>query len=449
MSRNCQLILHLALLLGSLIATTATFAADYPCVRDIHLSPAGSESNPGTIDAPKADIRNATRNAVAGDCIKLHSGTYPVGKPISFGSNGKPDLPIVLMALDGPLTAIIDASPHQFGRTLELANEHVIVDGLEFINKPVKSGNQVVFLSRGVGSGEGTIIRNCKVSGGHNHMKINGMPTGITIEKCEFHGGFGHIPVSITGALNLTLRNNHFHDLENGGNGAIQIKGGSRNVTIDGNVFSNIPGNGAALALGDGCGSSCDNDPDHYAARNLTASNNVFVKVGRAFDVYGCFNCAVLNNTINDSAISTVAIKVGSANTGGFTRGTSGLRIINNIWSHSEGKMFAVMQLKAGSAEGFRSAANLVWNGGSSINFGGSAPIQFRQSALTGDPKFQSTADNVFKLSPDSPALDAGVELPEVTTDHEGSVRPVGGRTDIGAFESAIISIGIGVEGQP
>lgn len=54
---------------------------------------------------------------------------------------------------------------------------------------------------------------------------------------------------------------------------------------------------------------------------------------------------------------------------------------------------------------------------------------------LTTDPKFVNAAAKNFQLQSTSPAVNAGVNLAEVTIDFNGVTRPQGGAYDIGAYE--------------
>jgi hypothetical protein len=56
------------------------------------------------------------------------------------------------------------------------------------------------------------------------------------------------------------------------------------------------------------------------------------------------------------------------------------------------------------------------------------------------EPRLAPLADNggptlTMALYPDSPAINAGILVPGITTDQRGTPRPVGGAADIGAFE--------------
>jgi hypothetical protein len=48
---------------------------------------------------------------------------------------------------------------------------------------------------------------------------------------------------------------------------------------------------------------------------------------------------------------------------------------------------------------------------------------------------FVDPENNDFRLKHGSPAIDAGVPIPEVTTDIEGKPRPAGSGYDIGPYE--------------
>ena len=64
-------------------------------------------------------------------------------------------------------------------------------------------------------------------------------------------------------------------------------------------------------------------------------------------------------------------------------------------------------------------------------------PDAFADYNLVGntDPKFVNAAAHDFHLQADSPAIDAGATLREVTTDYEEVQRPQGKAYDMGAYE--------------
>ena len=381
----------------------------YDCTQEVEVTPGAS-------------IEAALNGATAGTCINVRTGTYRAGFRMPSGADGAP---IVLRAADGPLTVELDASG--LGEpAVTMIGTHMIVDGFDIVGMPTGGGNQTVVIRGGTGdTGTGVVLRNSRVTGGHNHLKINGMPVGVVVEGNEFYGNYSHIPISITGADSLLLARNRFQGWDNGGDSAIQIKGGSRNVRVEGNVFENISGAAAALALGGGCGSSCDNDPDHWGGRGLVATNNLFINVGRAFEGYACLDCAFIHNTVVDSRGIG---KLGSATSGGTSRTTANMTILNNAFIHMSGGMTTILQINDSAATGLQMNNNAYYNGGGGISFGDAPPESGR---VEGDPQF---APGSYAPSDGSPLIDASTESPvPVDVDHQGSPRDA--TPDIGAFE--------------
>ena len=54
---------------------------------------------------------------------------------------------------------------------------------------------------------------------------------------------------------------------------------------------------------------------------------------------------------------------------------------------------------------------------------------------VEGNPRFRDAKANDFHLQPASPAIDAGVTIAEVQSDHDGIARPQGKGYDLGAYE--------------
>ena len=52
-----------------------------------------------------------------------------------------------------------------------------------------------------------------------------------------------------------------------------------------------------------------------------------------------------------------------------------------------------------------------------------------------GDPKFVDASSKKYRLQPESPAINAGKTIANVTDDIEGESRPLGTGHDIGPYE--------------
>ncbi len=78
------------------------------CAAEFHVSPEGSDANPGTIDRPFASIQKAADSMEAGDVCYLRAGRYHQPTKIS-GLHGTADRPITFQAYPGE-TATLDGS---------------------------------------------------------------------------------------------------------------------------------------------------------------------------------------------------------------------------------------------------------------------------------------------------------------------------------------------------
>jgi hypothetical protein len=410
----------------------------YTCANEIHVAPNGSDSANGSAATPMKTIAKATPKAQAGDCVQVHAGTYAETTTIGFAHDGTQAKPIVVRSADGKGAAVIDAGGNRSGPTVLVRQDFVVIDGFEFKNSPTDTGEQVVhFDGLNMNKCNGSVLRNSKITGGFDHIKINQAAPNVTVEFNEFYGSFGHLPVSLTGAPGLVFRGNFGHDWNTGGNGAIQLKGGSHDVLFDGNRFQDVTSDSGTIAMGDGCDSTCDIDPQHYAAVRVRAINNVMVRVGRGFDVQGCKDCAVLSNTFIDSGAGNVIVKVTSAATNGTTQNSVNVRILDNLISSSGGNLGNVMQVNSGSGTGLMSDYNLVYNGGKAVSWGDGHPAGADTHSVTGDPKLTNASAGDYTPGPGSPAIGAGVNLfSDVPHDILGTPRPSTGPFDIGAYQT-------------
>lgn len=84
---------------------------------------------------------------------------------------------------------------------------------------------------------------------------------------------------------------------------------------------------------------------------------------------------------------------------------------------------------------------NLVWNNGSDYVDTSAGPHD-----ISADPLFLDPVNGDFRLQAGSPAINAGVTLPEVTTDILGIPRPQGSAYDIGAYEYYDIPVTLNTE---
>jgi len=83
---------------------------------------------------------------------------------------------------------------------------------------------------------------------------------------------------------------------------------------------------------------------------------------------------------------------------------------------------------------------NNIVAGGASMARSGAAICTAARNRLNTDPKFVNglAAPFDFRLRSDSPAIDAGISIPDATVDADGTRRPQGAAVDVGAFERPV-----------
>ncbi|HEY2748349.1 MAG TPA: choice-of-anchor Q domain-containing protein [Polyangia bacterium] len=412
----------------------------YDCASEIHVATTGDDSAAGTMAAPMKTIAKAAPKATAGTCIQVHAGTYAESTTISFNADGTQAMPIVLRSADGKGAAIIDASGIGSGEGILVRHDFIIIDGFTVTNFPTTTSQQPVhFDGLNTGKCNGSVLRNSKITSGYNQLKINETATNVLIEYNEFFGTWSADgpALSLTSAPGLVFRQNYCHDWNSGGNGAVQLKGGSHDVVFDGNRFENVTSDSGTIALGDGCDSTCDIDPNHYAAVRVHAINNVMVNVGRGFDIQGCQDCEVASNTIVGSGAGNVIFKLTSATTNGTTQNTVNAKIEDNLVDNASGNLGSVMQVNSGSDSGMVSDYNLIWNNGGSVNWGDGHPSTADAHSVMGDPKLANASSGDYSPGAGSAAIGAGTNLfSDVPHDILGNPRPATGNFDIGAYQS-------------
>ncbi|KAI0768189.1 pectin lyase fold/virulence factor [Trametes elegans] len=112
----------------------------------IFVSPSGSDSNAGTLDAPLASINAAVELATAGNTIYLREGTHTPTENIQITKSGTADAPYTVAAYNG---------------------EKVVADREELPyygnHDPRKNGESADGLAVKQGFGEGNVIRGSRL----------------------------------------------------------------------------------------------------------------------------------------------------------------------------------------------------------------------------------------------------------------------------------------------
>jgi hypothetical protein len=247
-------------------------------------------------------------------------------------------------------------------------------------------------------------------------------------------GGAANCPVEPKEPLNPVLKGVRIYDslVEDTGKDAVSVKGAIEDCVVHHNqvyrdtqaLIQGSEQGGINMALNSKC--------DVY---------NNFVKdgLGRGIADKGRGGNKIYNNVIVNAGGGYTGVDGSGIQIGHSTPGATGLSIWNNtiINPHTAGISIAR------TASGFRVQNNLIVKPGT-----GYKPIYLKEGAQASvshnlisqtfaEVHFTAPRTDDYSLAPDSPAVDAGVDLRAdgIRTDYLGRPRPQGAGFDIGAYE--------------
>jgi hypothetical protein len=200
------LILMLAQSLGAQVGAT------------YYVSKKGSDSNPGTKQAPWFTIQHAANSVSAGATVYVFEGVY--NESVNFPASGTVSAPITFQSYPGD-TAVIDGTGLKPKGTQGLINivgsrSYLTISGFEIRNYTTDSAADVPTGVWITGSGTGIQILNNQVHDITTKSEKNGNAFGISV--------YGTSKTPIT---QLVISGNEVYDLRTGN---------SESVNVDGNV---------------------------------------------------------------------------------------------------------------------------------------------------------------------------------------------------------------------
>ena len=359
--------------------------AGTPLPARYYVSPGGSDSSPGSADAPFKTLQKAADVAGAGDTVFVRPGTYTGGsRMVSLSRSGGPGNPITFL------------SERRWGAILDGQDQSLVA----------------WYFDAGVG-----------------HIRVEGFEIRDLQEHgFDFYGG---------GVHDIAIVRNHVHhigrnctDTRNGRTGA-SLGARARRVTFDGNVWHHI---GRHAPGEQGCSPRTEYYKNHdhgiYVADadGIMIKNNVFYGFGRGWPVHRYSSrdaitrgLTIVNNTfVGQNSYRPGHIILASP--------TEGLRIENNIF---HGPNTAALYFENRRFPRASVRHNMVYKGVTKV--GRPRGVSFSRNWERTDPRLRELPD--FRLRHDSPAIDAGLPLAEVPVDADGVTRPRGGGYDLGAYE--------------
>jgi len=233
------------------------------------------------------------------------------------------------------------------------------------------------------------------------------------------------------------LENNAFLNNNGSNGGAIYLS--AARATIKGNlIYGNQGGHGGGVGIASGSapailsgnwiwGNSAESGGGVYIWYNPTRLDNNFIvenqatRDGAGIYVYEAKPVLVHN---------TLARNIGGDGSGVFVGVSAEVALTNTIIvSHTVG-----ITVTSGSTATLEAT---LWGSGAwgnGTDWGGGGAIFTGTVDIWGDPVFVDPGGGDYHISPDSAAVNAGVDA-GVTTDVDGDPRPVGSGYDIGADE--------------
>jgi hypothetical protein len=377
-----------------------------------HVSPTGSDSNPGSAARPFKTIQKAANGVKPGDTVLVDDGVYTYSGP-----NDCYGKVVVCVSRGGsPDNWVVFRSKNKWGAKIDGGNGKA---GVGFV-----------------------------VSGGASYVRIQDFEmSGLA----NVDGSAGGIDL-FDGGSHFQVIGNHIHNIgrvcTNTSNGQNGVFIEADNVLMEANLIHDVgrlePGQ-QGCRPGNEYWKNHDHGVYHDGGDHVTIRNNVIYNInqGWAIQVWpkSRAHMNILNNTIafgNQHKGKLGAVVMWAPSTGGMN--VSDSIIANNIFYRVNTAaiwMGGESREKSMRFANVRISNNVISNGVllfAEKNVDTSGLILADNLEKT-DPKFAAPAAFDFHLQSDSPGIGAGLALPGVGADYDGRVRPQGGRVDVGAYE--------------
>ncbi|WP_455207612.1 right-handed parallel beta-helix repeat-containing protein [Kaarinaea lacus] len=411
------------------------FDAGVTYTRELFVSPSGNDSTGnGSANLPYRTVVTAARNATPGTRINLQAGTYPADGSIG-NLHGTANEPIAIVA-NGDV--VFDATGATFA--LHFSDpRYVVLQGFTVRNS----------MAHGINIDDGgtydtpaehiiirnLTFRNIGTGGNHDCLKMSGVDRFLVLNS-EFDDCDHGEAIDMVGCHEGVVKGNFFHNIPIN---AINTKGGSSDILLQGNRFADI----ASRAINAGGHTGFDYyrpvDAPYEGAR-IRMLANIFERVGQnsgaSVSFTGCDHCVFANNTIIEPRSYIVRI-LQERQEERFVPSRYGY-FINNIILFNTSDIGSYVNIGGGTAPETFTFGNNLWYALDNANFSGpnipsSIPPE-TGSIVQQNPLIDLVNQN-YAIPSNSPAAGHGRDVPgTVSADYNGVpfVSPV----DIGAFKA-------------
>jgi len=392
-----------------------------------YVATSGSDlSGDGSAAHPWRTIQHAAAQVAPGDTVLINPGTYDGG--ITVDTAGTATNPITFRAHGQGV--VIDGSGGERDAFFITYADHIVVEGLT-IRHANRAGMRV-------DNSDHVTVRGCTFADNTTWGLFTDFSDYLLIERNEAYGSVEQhgIYVSNSGDYPI-IRGNRVHhnhacgihmnaDARMGGDGVI-----SHGVVEANVIYDNGAGGGAAINM--------DGVTDTIVRNNLLYGNHAGgIAVFQQDGAVGSRNNRLLNNTIIMAEDGRWAINISQPS-------CINNQVFNNI-IYSYHSWRGCIVIPTANLSGFQSDYNVVMDrfsaddDSSVITLSEWQELGYDANSLIAAPVdlFVDPSGQDYHLRADSPAVDAGIALPDVSRDLEGRARLWGAAYDIGAFEYAV-----------
>lgn len=399
-----------------------TFADGKSPLREIFISPTGNNSTGNGSQAnPYQTISRALQGVQPGDAIRLLPGTYPAGTSIG-NLAGTVNAPIWLGGVPGQARPVISGgtTAMQLSRVRYVILENLEVagatangincdDGGEYANS--NATRHVIFRN--------LYIHDIGTGGNNDGLKLSGVNDYFVLD-CEFArmsaGGSGIDHVGCHGGI---IARNKFIAA---GSNAIQCKGGSEDVDIRWNTFTNA--GTRAINLGGSTGFQFFRPPlvtnaPNSEAKNIRVIANLFHGSDTPVAFVGAVNSLVANNTFIQPTRWLMRILQETVSSGGYTFLPCGQNeFINNLVYFDRSQISTYVNIGANTDAASFEFANNLWYAFNQPNQSQpTLPAPETNGVYALNPLFHNAAAGDYLVATNSPAAGKGRKLPNVRAD--------------------------------
>ena len=342
-----------------------------------------------------------------GDTIMVHEGNYAGGLHFA-GLQGTASKQIYIIA--APASTVVFEGGINAWHLTDAAFVHIkgfifqqqtgngfnIDDGGTYVSP----SHHIIF--------DSCTFRNIKATGNNDLLKMSGVDF-FEIRNCTFlNGAAGGSGIDMVGCHEGLISGNRFENL---GSNSIQAKGGSNNIKIQYNYFTN--GGERTLNLGGSTNLKLFRPLDaHYEAAQLTVYSNIFIGSDVPIAFVGCVQTEVTNNTIYLPQKWVIRILQETFDTSRFYP-CGNNSFTNNIIYHENQVRVDCNIGPNTNPQSFRFSNNLWYHSQNPTWTGPLLPVKDTNSIISKDPLFTNAAAGDLSLKKGSPGTGKGYRYEE------------------------------------